>query len=190
MLASLSNYWWLFVFRGVLGLLFGVAAFAYSNATIMILLYFFAAFVMVEGSFIAVASLDFRTHNEGWWVYLVTGAAGVIFGSLTLFNPDASLTGLISLVTIWALALCAIGLVAAFSLRKEIQSEWALLMASLVSLLFGIALLLHTEIGATAMVWIMGAYASIFGRLMLLFGIRIKAEAREKIAHELTNAMR
>ncbi len=190
MLASLSSYWWLFVFRGVLGLLFGIAAFAYANATLMVLLYFFAAFVMVEGSFIAVASLDFRTHNEGWWVYLVTGAAGVIFGSLILFNPDSGLAGLVALSTIWALALCAIGLVAAFSLRKEIHSEWALLLASLASLLFGIALMMHTEIGATAMVWIMGIYASIFGLLMLLFGLRIKAEAKEKVAHELTNVLR
>ena len=190
MLASISNYWWLFVFRGILGLLFGIAAFAYPSATISVILYFLAAFTMVEGSFISVASLDFRTKNEAWWVFLFTGVAGFIAGALTLFNPDASLTGMFTLAIVWAFALCAMGLVAAFTLRKEIQSEWALLLGSFVSLLFALALLFHTEITATIMIWIVGIYASAFGLLMLVFGLRVRKEAEVKKAHELTNVLR
>ena len=189
MLLTFSNYWWLFVFRGVLGILFGVAAFVYPNVALITLLYFFAAFVLVEGSFITVASLDFRKNNESWWFYLLAGAAGVAMGALTLFNPDATTTWLLALASGWSLAIGVMGTVAALRLRKEWQKEWALSLGSFLSILFGGFLVVRPEASDLIMVWIVGAFTLLFGVMMLTFGLKIKNEAM-KAAKELVNVIR
>ena len=189
MLVTLSSYWWLFVFRGILGIMFGVSALIYSSVSITTLLYFSAAFVLVEGSFMTVASLDFRKENKGWWIYRLFGIAGVALGGLTLFNPDATTTWLYALAAGWSLGIGIMGIISTVRLRKEMRSEWSLSLGSALSFLFGIYLLSRPEGAALSMQWAIGLFALIFGLMLLTFGIRIKKQA-VKVAKELVNAIR
>lgn len=191
MLISLSNYWWLFVLRGLLSMVFGLAALAYPDVSLIVILYLFAGFVLVEGSFLAVASLDFRQFNSRWWIYLCTGVAGAIWGMLTLFNPEATLGMLNALAAGWSLVIGALGLIAARLLQKELPNEWALMIGSLVSLLHGITLfLIGVGGGDQPNVWIIGLYALLFGLSMLVFGLRVKKTSLRNTARTFANFMR
>jgi uncharacterized membrane protein HdeD (DUF308 family) len=63
-------------------------------------------------------------------------------------------------------------------LRKHISGEWRLALSGTISILFGAALLYNPVAGALAVVWLIGAYAIVFGILLLAFGINLRGLGR------------
>jgi uncharacterized membrane protein HdeD (DUF308 family) len=51
--------------------------------------------------------------------------------------------------------------------RKEIKHEWLLILSGVLSVLFGVAMLISPGAGALAVIWLIGAYAIAFGVLLL-----------------------
>ena len=63
---------------------------------------------------------------------------------------------------------------AAVELRHVIPNEWSLLLSGLLSVLFGVLLLVQPGGGALAVVWVVGFYAVLFGIGMLAFAWRLR----------------
>jgi len=63
---------------------------------------------------------------------------------------------------------------AAVRLHREIASELTLGLAGIASIVFGLILFVAPGAGALALVWLIGAYAIVFGGLLLLLAIRIR----------------
>ena len=49
----------------------------------------------------------------------------------------------------------------------------------MLSLAFGVLLLLNPAAGALAVVWVIGIYAIVFGTLLFLLGVRLRRPATE-----------
>lgn len=189
MLFSLSDYWWLFVFRGVLGLLFGVASLVYTGVDLEILLYFFAAFILVEGSFLVVAALEFRKKQRAWWIYFVLGTMGFVLGSLALFSFEASIEQLLLLAGCWSVVIGGLSMYAAIHLRKELPEEWSLFVAGAGAMVFGCVFIFQPAISDLSMIWLIGFYTTMLGVMFILTGLRVNTAAI-KTAKELTNVLR
>ena len=63
---------------------------------------------------------------------------------------------------------------AAIALRKVIVGEWFLILAGVMSVLFGFLLFANPAAGALAVVWIIGGYAVAFGILLVALSFRVK----------------
>ncbi|MCB0065275.1 MAG: DUF308 domain-containing protein [Caldilineaceae bacterium] len=63
---------------------------------------------------------------------------------------------------------------AAIRLRNEIQGEWALGLAGILSIILGIIMLLNLGAGALAVVWGIGSYAIVFGALLIYLGLKLR----------------
>jgi uncharacterized membrane protein HdeD (DUF308 family) len=74
----------------------------------------------------------------------------------------------------WAIVLGIFQIVGAIQLRKEIDNEWTLILSGVVSVLFGVILFVAPGAGALGLVWVIAAYAIIFGVLMVMAGLRLK----------------
>ncbi len=61
MLSMLSKYWWVFILRGVLAIVFGATAFAFPAITLAALIIVFGAYAFVDGC--GVGSLSDRSWN-------------------------------------------------------------------------------------------------------------------------------
>lgn len=177
------------MFRGVLGLLFGVASLVYSDVSLVVLLYFFAAFVLVEGSFLVVAALEFRKKQHAWWVYFILGTVGFFAGSMALFDPDASVQQLLLLAGFWSFIIGGLSMYAAIHLRKELPEEWSLFVAGAGAMVFGCVFVFQPAISEQSMIWLIGFYATMLGVMFILTGLKVNAEAI-KAAKELTNVLR
>ncbi|MDN5539621.1 DUF308 domain-containing protein, partial [Comamonas sp.] len=77
-------------------------------------------------------------------------------------------------IGVWALMTGVLQIVAALRLRKEIQGEWVLVLGGLLSVLFGIFVLMQPGAGMMAMLWVLATYAVIFGVLMVILAFKIK----------------
>ena len=172
--AMLARNWWALAIRGVAGILFGIAAFVWPGLTLAVLVLLFGAYALVDGIFAIIAGISMRKEQGHWWLLILEGLAGIVFGVLTFANPSITALVLLYVIAGWSLATGVLEIVSAIRLRKEIKNEWLMILAGIASLLFGIVLLLFPGSGALALIWLIGSYALIFGVMMLILAFRLR----------------
>jgi len=180
MLESLSRYWWLVALRGFVALIFGVLALIWPDITLGALVILFGAYVLVDGISALISSISERQVNDRWWVLLLEGLAGIVAGILTFVWPGVTAVLLLYFIAAWALVTGVLEVVAAIRLRKEIEGEWVLGLGGVASVIFGLLLFLNPGPGAVAVVWLIGAYAIVFGGLLLYLGFKLRGLENEE----------
>ena len=172
MLKLLARNWWVLVLRGVVAVLFGIAALIWPDITVTALVFLFGAYVLVDGIFALIGAFWRRTGQ--WWLLLIEGIAGIAAGILTFIWPDITELVLLYLIAFWAILTGILEIVAAIQLRRELTGEWLLVLGGLASLAFGIVMVLSPGAGATALIWLVGAYAIVFGILLVILGFKLR----------------
>ena len=174
----LSRYWWLLLIRGVLAVLFGIAAFAWPGMTLAMLILIFAMFAFSDGVLEVVHALSHRKEIEHWVLMLLEGLLGIAIGLVTFFAPLAALAAgaiiLAMYMAVWAIVTGALRIVMAVRLRKEIDGEWLLGLSGAVSILFGIAILAMPALGAMAAVFLVGAWAIVLGITLIMLALKAR----------------
>jgi uncharacterized membrane protein HdeD (DUF308 family) len=169
----LNRSWWVLALRGIAAIIFGVLTFIWPQISLFVLVALFGAYVLVDGIFSIIAALRHQEARQ-WWVLLVEGIAGVFIGVLTFIWPGITALVLLFLIAFWALITGVFEIVAAFWLRKEIANEWLLGVSGMLSVLFGLLLIILPGTGALAVIWLIGAYAIFFGALMLALSFQVR----------------
>ena len=174
MLDVLARNWWALALRGVVAILFGLAALIWPGLTLTALVLLFGAYALVDGVFAVVAALARAGRERRWWVLLLEGLLGIAVGILTLVWPG--ITGLVLLLFIaaWAIITGVVEIVAAIRLRREIEGEFLLGLGGVISVIFGLLLIVRPGAGAVAVAWLIGIYAILFGALMLALAFRLR----------------
>ena len=173
--------WWVFLIGGIAAIVFGVLAFINPAIALLVLAQFFAAFVLIDGVANVVGAVRHR-DNDGWWVMLLLGVAGVLVGGYALLNPPVSMGAFVLLVALLAAALGIMLLTLGYKIRKITQKEWLLYLGGAVSLLFGVLIVLNPAIGGLSVVWVIAAWAIATGVLRVLFAFGIRRMVSEAVA--------
>jgi uncharacterized membrane protein HdeD (DUF308 family) len=172
--AELSRWWWTFILRGVLAILFGVIAFISPPVTIAALVLLFGAWALVDGVFDIVAAIQHRTMDRSWWLTILEGIVGIVVGLLALAFPDVAAGALLLLISAWSIVTGVIEIFLAIRLREQITGELWLAIAGVLSIVFGVLLFLFPVAGALTVVWIIGGFAIAFGILLIMLGWRLR----------------
>lgn len=175
MLTMLRKYWWTILLRGIIALLFGIAAFVWPGMTILFLISLFGVYALLDGIISVIIGIAQYGQQERWWATLLQGIAGIVVGLLTFLWPQV--TGLILLffIAAWAILTGLFQIVAAIRLRKVIVGEWLLGLSGAISVLFGITLFVYPAAGALAVIWMIGIFAILNGLLLIFLSLRIKS---------------
>jgi uncharacterized membrane protein HdeD (DUF308 family) len=177
MVGVLARNWWALLIRGIAAVVFGVLAFAWPGATIVAIIILFGAYAFVDGVFAIVAAIRAGQSHERWWPFLLEGIVGIVIAAIVYFEPHVAAFALYLTVAIWAFLTGILELAAAVQLRKHIANEIWLILGGIFSLLFGILLLWQPLTGAIAIVWVIGAYAIMFGIAMIALSLRLRKHA-------------
>ncbi len=172
MLYAMSRNWWAWALRGVVAILFGIATFIWPSISLAVLVALFGAYALVDGIFATIAALS-HTEVPRWWVLLVEGLVGIGAGVVAFLYPSITALALLMLIAAWAIVTGILEVVAAIQLRKEIEGEWMLALSGVLSVVFGVLLVLQPTAGALAVLWLIGAYAILFGVSELVLAIRL-----------------
>jgi len=174
LLRELSKHWWLLLLRGIAAIAFGVLAFIWPGLTLLTLVILYGVFAIIDGV-LALAAVFGRTGPDvpKWWLVL-TGILGIGAGLIALFWPGITALVLIIFIGAWAIVRGIMEIIAAIQLRKEIEGEWLLILAGVLSVLFGLGVLLYPGAGAVALAWLIGIYAIVIGVVMVMLAIRLR----------------
>jgi uncharacterized membrane protein HdeD (DUF308 family) len=177
MVHALAKNWWMLLLRGIAAIIFGVLVFAWPGVTLLTLIWFYGAFVLVDGVLAIIAAIAGGAPAPRWWLAIV-GLLGIAAGLLTFLMPGLTALVLLFFIAGWAIATGVFQIIGAIKLRKEIDNEWLLVLSGIVSVLFGVDMMLAPGAGALALLWVIGAYAVITGVLIVALSFRLK-----KVAH-------
>jgi uncharacterized membrane protein HdeD (DUF308 family) len=111
--------------------------------------------------------------TRSWWVFLLYGIAAIAFGLAALFMPSQTLRflllgfGLLSLVD---------GVVSLLSMfRKDVAlPSWVLAVYGLISIGFGLWVLMSPEQFGTVFLWLLAAWLILAGFARFLFAVMIR----------------
>jgi uncharacterized membrane protein HdeD (DUF308 family) len=185
---EIARWWWSFILRGVLAILFGILVFVFPPLlTVEVLVIFVGAWMLVDGVFDIVAAFQTRERERSWWLALLEGVAGIVAGLIALTLPQVAAQVFLYLISAWAIVTGVIEIVTAIRMREQISGEIWLALAGVASIAFGLLLFLFPVTGVLTILWLIGGYAIAFGIMLILLGWRLRGVnelAKRDAAHD------
>ncbi len=174
----LARNWWLVALRGLLSILFGVVALIAPGVTMLTLVLFFAAYMLVDGVMSIVSAIRQAQRDERWGLMLVSGLLSVVAGIAAFLLPGAAIWAAIYLLAFWALVSGSLMLASALSLHRHYGRGW-LVFGGIASLLFGVALLINPGMSALLLTWWLAGYAIAFGAFLVILAVSLRSRFHE-----------
>jgi uncharacterized membrane protein HdeD (DUF308 family) len=173
--SSLAGNWWILALRGALLILFGVLAFFWPEVAWLFVLASFATFAFLTGILAIVAAVKGQAQRSWWWALILEGVLGISAGVMTIVFPGLTELALLFIIAYWGILTGVLQVAAAIRLRREIEREWLLAIAGILSVLFGLALVLMPAAGTLAIAWMIAAYSLVVGALLLALALKLRS---------------
>jgi uncharacterized membrane protein HdeD (DUF308 family) len=174
----LAQNWWALALRGAFAIIFALIAFFSPGATLLSLVWVFAAYMLVDGVFGIVSGIRAASNNQRWGLLILEGILNILVGIIAFLMPGLTDLFFVTLMAVWSLITGVLMIVAAFKLNPTYGRGW-LIFSGIVSVLFGVALLLAPLVGAVVLTWWLGAYALVFGISLLVLAFKLKGHKDE-----------
>ena len=144
----------------------------------------FGIFAIVNGALNLSLAVRGPAGEARWGWLVFESIASIVAGGLTLIWPGVTALLLVVLVGAWAVVTGVAQVAAAFRLRRHVRGEWLLALLGVLSIVFGLISITMPAIGAlTIALWI-GAYAFMFGVLLIALALRLRSVSRT-LRHEV-----
>jgi len=171
----LGRAWWMLILRGTVALLFGILTLFWPGLTLLLLITLFSAYAIAGGIVAVGAAIRYRTTLGGWWVPLLLGICSIGAGVIAALVPGITALVLVAVIGANAILSGVFDLIAATRLHRRLRNAWMLVLTGVLSVLFGIFVLLFPGTGALALVWLIGVYALFTGALLFVLGVTARA---------------
>ncbi|HME82515.1 MAG TPA: HdeD family acid-resistance protein [Candidatus Eremiobacteraceae bacterium] len=120
----------------------------------------------------ALAAEVVGTIADHWWVLLIRGIVGIIFGALFIFYPGITLVALLYLFGAYALVDGVFALIQAFRLGVHSDRWWPLIFEAIVGVAVGIVFFRFTGLSAVVVAFVIAVWAITTGIFELVAAFR------------------
>jgi uncharacterized membrane protein HdeD (DUF308 family) len=175
---SLARNWWALGLRGGLAVLLGLAALVMPLVTLGSVVLVFGIYLLVDGALALVAGARAAAQHERWGWLIAEGVANLLAGVVALTMPGLTVVVLVTVLGAWSVVTGGLMLGAAFRLHLD-HGRWLLVLGGALSLVWGVLLFTMPIAGALVLTWWLGAYALMFGVLLVILALRL----RERMVH-------
>jgi uncharacterized membrane protein HdeD (DUF308 family) len=178
---TLIQNWWLFLLRGIFGIIFGCIALIFPGATILSLVILFSAYMLVDGVVGIISAVRaIRRKEDRWGVLVFEGLLNIAVGIAAFLWPGLTVVAFVWLIAAWAIVTGGLITAAGFRLNMD-HGRWWLILGGLLSLAFGVLLIIAPLIGAVVLTWWLGAYALVFGIALVIFSFKLRSRQHEQV---------
>jgi uncharacterized membrane protein HdeD (DUF308 family) len=155
------------ILRGLVAILFGLVILAWPGITLRALILVFGIFAIAAGVFAILHGLR-TAETRRKWMFLAEGVVAALAGIVALSWPAITARALLYIIAAWAIVTGVIEMTGAFRTRLEAMPEWVLMASGIISVIFGILLLVWPHLGLLALIWLIGIYAIVYGIVHLV----------------------
>src|SRR5680860_488899 len=177
----LADSWWAVGLRGLLGILFGLICLLTPGVAVEVFVILFAAYMLVDGVFAIASGIKAARNGERWGLLILEGIVDIGAGAIAFLWPAITTVAFVILIAVWAIISGALMLTAALGLKLD-HGRWWLALGGIASVIFGIVLLVAPVVGAVVLTWWVGAYAIVFGVVLLVLAFQLHAKKEERDA--------
>lgn len=170
----LTRNWGLLVWRGAIAIVFGLIALFVPTATILALVLLFSAYMLVDGVFGIVAAYRAARRHDHWGLLALQAVVDLAAGVIAFVWPGITAIAFVLLLAAWSLLSGGLQLGMAFRVDGA-HGRWWLALGGVVSIIFGVLLVIAPVLGLLVVTWWLGAYAIILGVALLVFAFRLRA---------------
>ena len=177
-LNTFADSWRALALRGLVAVLFGLVVLFWPGLVLTVLAVLFGIYALVDGAITFVPAL--RSSNQGARrsLPLAEGAVGVIAGLIALLWPGMTVSGLIYVIAGWAVATGTLKVLSAILLRADVQNGSLLAGSGVLSVLFGILLVVVARSDVPFLAPLIGGFAVVVGLAMIVFAFRLRERRR------------
>jgi uncharacterized membrane protein HdeD (DUF308 family) len=158
---------------GLLAILFGIVVLVWPGISAVVLIYLFGAWILIAGVVELAAAFAAPAGPGGACLLVVAGLLGILIGIVSFAWPLVTGLAIVFIIAIWAIIRGVVEVVAAFG-GTQVRDRGLLALSGIVATLFGIALLVFPLGGATFLVYLIGAFALVYGLLQVIAGLRLR----------------
>jgi uncharacterized membrane protein HdeD (DUF308 family) len=176
----LAKNWWSLVIRGFLAISLGLITVVRPGVKLGTLVLLFGFYALIDGLVSFAGVMRAAEAHERWASLLVEALAGIAIGVVTLAWPTIPALSLVYVIAAWALLTGIFEIAAGLQLRRHVRGEWLLALSGIASLVLGILMLSLPLAGPLAIAYWVGAYAFVFGVLLIGLGFRLRAWGRHE----------
>jgi len=174
MSACLARNWWAVLLRGLLAIALGVLTLALPAVSLASLVLLFAVYMLVDGVLGIISGIRAATRHERWGWLVLEGLLDIIAGIAALIWPGLTVIVFVVLVAVWAIISGIALLGATFRLNKQ-HGRWLMGLAGVLSVIWGVLLIIAPIGGALVLTLWIGAYALVFGITLVILAFRLRS---------------
>lgn len=175
MSAVLARNWWAIGLRGLAAIVFGLIAVLVPGAVMLSLALIFAAYLLIDGVCSIVSAVRLARQHERWIWLLAEGVLDIVVGVIAFIFPVGAVLAFVFVTAAWAILTGGMMIGASFKLGRAHGRLW-LLLGGIVSVIWGILLVVAPLVGAIVLTWWLGGYALAFGVLLLILAFKLRQE--------------
>ena len=137
----------------------------------------------------AIARALLEDLSNNWWVILLRGIVGVIFGVIAFVSPGATLLALVFVYGAYALVDGAFALYLTYLAARQQRRWWPHLLEGLAGIGAGIIAFAVPDITALALVYVIAAWAIITGIVEIVAAVDLRKQIQNEWLLGLAGAL-
>lgn len=175
--SALHRSWWLLLLRGIAAVAFGALTFIWPQISLVSLILVFGVYVLADGLLALAAAIRGGGLAPRWWLAL-GGMISILAAVVAFAWPGLTALVLVYVIGFWSILRGVLEIVGAIRLRNEIAREWSLAAAGALSVIFGLILVFMPGAGVMGLLWLIAAWAVLFGLLLIWVAFKVRALAK------------
>lgn len=177
-----SNEVAILVIRGVVALLFGIAAVFWPGLTLVTLVYLFSAFILLSGimTLVTTAAALMDRGSSTLLMKVLLALLGIVEIGVAVYMLRHPLLSIATFILLIGFSLIVRGVVETVTTlhgRESGTYKTIVAITGAVSVLAGVIILLQPAAGGVAFVWVLGLFALINGSMLVALSLALSKEA-------------
>lgn len=180
-IVKVKSNWWSFVFSGLIAIIYAFLALLVPGELAQTIVKASGIIIALIGVVCFFMALRRKRNVLPWGMLLFESIVLMALGGVAFFWSKATIKLIIFAIGLWSVIIGTFMLLVILSARDIMINRGFFVFSAILSLLFGILLIINPFESATAFIIISGIIAMVFGIIMMMFGFAIR-----KIGSEVT----
>lgn len=169
---------WTFTISGLVAIVYGLLAILLPEDIIGTVMLVSGITIITAGVICLLIALSRKKKKLPWSMLLVEAIALVALGVVSIIWSKETIKVLVFIIGLWSVLMGAFMLLVIFG-RKALVNRGFYILSAILSIGFGILLIVNPFESVAFFVKLTGVIALLFGIIMVMFGVAIRRHAKD-----------